>query len=467
MENAAKKPVIFISNFHPFTTRNIFDTGVLSGIAEGAEKVIVFVPQEKEEYMKRGYERGNILVHGINLDPLLFDKKTILFSRLAELLIHTRTKENHHLIYRAEGGSALKYYFSLFAMRTLGHVAWVKKFFRVLDDRLDNPRPFQKYFEKYRPQLAFATDIFDIRDTFFLKNAKSFGVRTVGLVRSWDNTNNKCLLRAVPDRILLQNEEMKRECLSYHAFPGEKISLTGVPQYEHYLRYKPISREEFCRQMGLDPKKRIILYSPAGKKYIDTDWQICEVLKELLEKRKIPQDVQFLIRLHPQNFTDMSRFAPHPNFVIDDPGVGFKSDRAKESEMSTATVNHLADTLYHSHLVINVISSIVIDAAIFDKPVLTIGFDGWEKEVPYHQSIERVQREEWLAELLETGVSPLAGDKEKLGALIREHLDCPEKLASVRKRFVGEHCWKFDGNSHKRVTTLVLGRYEEYQSLCR
>ena len=41
---------------------------------------------------------------------------------------------------------------------------------------------------------------------------------------------------------------------------------------------------------------------------------------------------------------------------------------------------HLGDTLYHADVVVNVASTITIEACIFDTPVVNINFDGAGRE---------------------------------------------------------------------------------------
>lgn len=452
------KDVIFIANFHPFTTRNIFDTGVLDIISSKSRKVVVFVPKEKENYMKTLYEKENIVVEGVE-DNKLFTREATFFYRLGEVLIDTKTKRDHQLKYRLASKRFyrhVKYYLMLFIIRTFGKSEFIKRTSRVVEGFSHKPRGFEKYFEKYKPNIVFSTDIFAEVDTLLVLEAKQRNVETRALVRSWDNTTNKTLLRVIPDKLLVQNETMKEECESIHLVPSNRIKVVGVPQFEYYLKYNPISRKDYCELMGLKEDKKIILYSPAGSKYSQTDWQIAEILKNLQKEGNIPSDVQFLIRLHPQNYTDLSQFKANENFVIDDPGVGLKVDRAKEFELGKQAVNHLADSLYHSALVLNVVSSMVVDAAIFNKPIITIGFNGWEKDVPYLKSVERVQQQEWLAVLNNTGCAPTAHNPQELATLINQYLSDPQKDSDLRKKFIKKHCYKFDGHSASRMANAVL-----------
>ena len=46
------KPLVFLSNFHPYVTKNTLNSGVLDVLASQS-KFIILVSKEKEEYFKQ------------------------------------------------------------------------------------------------------------------------------------------------------------------------------------------------------------------------------------------------------------------------------------------------------------------------------------------------------------------------------------------------------------------------------
>ncbi len=451
-----QKPVLFLTNFHPFISRNIFDSGAVSRIAEGAEHVYVFVLKHKEEYLREKYEKDNITVIGVDLDAYITAPKEVQLRRIAELLLDTRTKRLHQMIYRSRGGSLLKYIAARITMYVGGHSTLIKRLFRSYVQRHYTTTPFDAYFTAHTPTRAVATDPFSPFDLLFLKAAVHAHVPTTAIIRSWDNFGTKEYLSVLPDSVIVQNEEMIREAMVLHDIPKDRIRIVGVPQFEYYTKYNPIPRDEFCHKLGLDSQKEIIMFSPAGDKFSNTDWQVCEILRMAIEEGKFIKPVQLLVRLHPMNPTNLEKCIPSPHVVIDDPRVALKGKTVKEAEMGFAEVNHLADTLAHSAVVLNVVSSLLIDAAVMKKPIVTVGFDGWEKNVPLVRSVLAEQSNEWMKVLLDKGLSPVAHDPEELIERINEYLENPEKDGSLREHFVAEHCWKLDGKAPERIAHFLL-----------
>lgn len=451
-----QKSVIFISNFHPFVSRNVFDSGTLKLIADSSDKVFIFVLKEKEEYFKEKYEGGNVHVVGVSLIDPINTRDEIISRRCAELLLNTHTKVLHQKIYRAKGGKLYRYWFARFTMMLTSLLPFLRRLARTFFVRAKGSEVFDTFFSEYTPELVFVTDPFSPYDTLLMKAARKHKTALRSLVRSWDNFTTKEYLQVVPDTIMVQNMEMIHEGVALHDLPEDRFRLVGVPQFEYYKRYIPVSREVFCARLGFDPSRSIILFSPAGDKFSFTDWQICELLKRAEAAGKFGKDVQFVVRLHPMNPADLSKFERNERFVIDDPRVSFKAESQKQAELDMSAVNHLADSLYHSDVVVNTVSSLIIDAAIFDTPIVTVGFDGWEKNVPFVKSVLAEQSNEWMQVLLAKGISPITKNIDELVNEINVYLSDPSRDKDKRERFVKEHCWKLDGKAHERIAECVL-----------
>ena len=98
----------------------------------------------------------------------------------------------------------------------------------------------------------------------------------------------------------------------------------------------------------------------------------------------------------------------------------------------------------------------MIEAAIIDKPIITIGFDGFEKKVPYVRSMNRLHTEEGFAVLLDTGATVVVKDKEELGVALNAYLKDPSKDREKRKAFLANHFKHFDGKSVEHLAKFIL-----------
>lgn len=452
------RPVIFVSNFHPLITRNILHSGILERLSAHAD-IVLFVHDHKEEYFRTHYAGDHIIVEGINVEQWIKSRKNRFFTRIADWLLDTNVRKFRKLENLEKTGHVVRYYGSLLFTALLGRIMLFKKFMRYLDGLINNPKPLDLFFAKYKPKIVFATDIFNEHDILLLKNARTRDVRTLSMVRSWDNTTSIGFARCVPDELIVQNEIMKKEIVKYHAIPEHAIRISGIPQFEEYLNMSPSSREEFFHSIGADPKKQLILFAPAGNFFIDTDWQICQILTDLQNEGSIPRDVQFLIRLHPLMPVDLSGFQANENFIIDITGPALAqatSTTKMGGELKEDFYQHLFDSLHHVSLVINTISSLIIDAMAMEKPLITINFNGWEKRVPFLKSLKRWRMEENQMSWMSFGATRLVANKEELAEWINNYLNNPMLDAVKRKAFKRAYCGAYDGRSAERITSYVL-----------
>ena len=116
--------------------------------------------------------------------------------------------------------------------------------------------------------------------------------------------------------------------------------------------------------------------------------------------------------------------------------------------------SHLADLLYHSDAVVAFASSLAIDAALFNKPIVFIGFDGEPR--PYWRSLKRFYDFDHLRRFLVIGGVRFAKNMEELLGYIRSYLDNSRLDEDGRKAIIKEYSWKLDGKSGERLANFLL-----------
>jgi len=148
---------IFITSFHSLVSR-VLESGVLDHILKSGDvRVVIFVLHFKKTYFEKIFEsKKSIIIEGIERDAL--SKQTYLFYRLAFMLLDTRTMyhirrsfrgyRHKHEILIAQG-----------AANVLGRFKLTRNMFRMINYYFSGKQIFAPYFEKYKPDLVFSTDI--------------------------------------------------------------------------------------------------------------------------------------------------------------------------------------------------------------------------------------------------------------------------------------------------------------------
>ncbi len=115
----------------------------------------------------------------------------------------------------------------------------------------------------------------------------------------------------------------------------------------------------------------------------------------------------------------------------------------------------LAELMRYSDVVVNIASTITIDAAAFDTPTVNVAFDGYEKK-PYNLSCKRYYDYEHYKRIVDTGGIKISDTIDELIVHIQRSLDDPKQEAEGRARIRSEQCWQLDGQAGKRVGQYLL-----------
>lgn len=329
----------------------------------------------------------------------------------------------------------------------------------ALIDRLVSHPEAERLFDEHRPALLVAASPgLILPEVPLLRTAARRGVRTMAIDASWDNFTNKLLPARRVSRLVVWNELMKAQAVALHGYAPDEVTVAGVPQWDRYFRSPvTISREAFCARVGADPARRIVTLTTTPQELYRHHDHVLRVLVRAMSGGAWPQPAQVLVRLHPRDdLTCYAAFENVPGVIVEKPfrptvraGDGLDVDVTAESQQ------HLADTLAHSDVVVNVASTIAIEAAIFDTPVVNVAFDG-EEEAPFTRSARRYYRFTHYANVTRHGAVRVAWTPAELVAHVGAYLADPALDREGRQRVVREQCQFTDGRSAERVAAAVM-----------
>jgi len=156
---------IFITSFNPFISRNILSGDILKLLQRKKSlRIVIFCPDYKLDYFKENFASDNVVIEGVATEVI--NKQDIIFSYIGRSLISTKTLAIHRWEIFLRNKNIITFFFSYF-LAAVGRLDQIKRFVRWLDFVTINKSKFSFYFDKYRPNLVFATDIFHVGDFGF------------------------------------------------------------------------------------------------------------------------------------------------------------------------------------------------------------------------------------------------------------------------------------------------------------
>ncbi len=454
------KKTILIHVFDSNIVRNMLRTDVLKVLLSSGHKVVLLMQPRRIDVYKKEFSHKNIeIIEYPAPNPNIVE---LVGWFIAKNSIHTynvRQKQEELLDKKRERNLRLPKYLVarvVFAFsRFFFFRAIVKK---VVAHCFDHSR-FNLILEKYRPDIVFLPTIFTTNDIRLLKACKKKKIQTVGMIKSWDNLTGKDPMLIHPDWLIVHNQKVAEEAMVMHKYPQANIFVSGIPQLDVFAKSDfPSSRTDFVAKLGLDPNKKIVLYTAMGSWIVTHEKEIIEILADIVSN-KLPFPAQLLVRLHPAYASEDEKLKGIKNVILDRPGGSnfqFNSWRA-DWEFDIEDTRHLVSSIAHSAVVVNSGSTTTIDAACLDKPIINICFDGYagESEVQ-SRSVRRLLCKEHYMPIIKSGGVQVVYNIEELTKAIIDSIAEPSKYRDGRLKIVSEQCYKLDGNSGKRIGEYIL-----------
>jgi hypothetical protein len=257
-------------------------------------------------------------------------------------------------------------------LRTRAGLAALQRAFRVIDRALPPPGEVTDVFRRINPDVLLLTPLLYFRShqVDHVRCAKQLGITSVLGVGSWDHLTTKGLIHEAPDRVLVWNEAQKQEAIELHAVPAESIVVTGSQAYDHWFSTRPVlDRAAFCRQLGLDEGRPILLYlcsSPFIAPYeVGFVRRWASAVRGSADPRL--RSVNLLVRPHPQNAAQWAEVDLAAEFG--DAVVWPKN--GVNPIGGTARADYF-DSMYHAEAVVGVNTSGMIESGIVGRPVYSV-----------------------------------------------------------------------------------------------
>jgi hypothetical protein len=329
----------------------------------------------------------------------------------------------------------------------------------TLVDRLTAHPWADELFDKYQPALLVASNPgLILSEVPLLRTAARRKVRSMAVDPSWDNFTNKLIPVRRVNRLIVWNELMRHQAVDLHGYAAGEVLVAGTPQWDLYFKEGTIGpREAFFRQIGADPSRKLVTVTTTPRELYPHHDHVLRVLIRAMAEKAWHSKAQLLVRLHPRDELEAyAEFDGLPNVFIEKPFRGtVKAGDGLAIDITSENQRHLANTLRHSDVVVNVASTLAIEAAIFDTPVVNVSFDG-ETPSDWVRSARRYYRFTHYANITRHGAVRVAESPAQLVEQVGRYLDDPSLDREGRRRVVLEQCQFLDGRAAERVAAFVV-----------
>lgn len=324
-----------------------------------------------------------------------------------------------------------------------------------LECRLFGADAYLEFLDEHEPDLVVATSLgtFDF-DQFVLRAARKRGIQTASVILSWDNTTTRGYPGVKVDHVIAWSNIMKWELEALNDVAPDTVSVQGVAHFDDYFRPDPNwDRVEFMRSLRLDPDKKTILIATKSPNCYAQNPNIAKLLAEAIETGALPHDCQILLRVHPLHY----RFRDdkflyddvlevyrqlsenHDCLIINEPNI---TSKTVNYDMADQEILFLCRLLRTSDVLVNFFSTMNIESAIFDLPMVNVNFDNLTPLYPCdrgHRFDIRIDFEsDHNQRIVRSGGTKIANSPEEMIKSVRLYLEDPTLDSEGRRKIVEE-----------------------------
>lgn len=449
------KKTIFISLCLGVAIRNILRGGVFEKLKQNKDlRIVLLSPLADDPEFVEEFKGDNVFFEKLILyDKNKFKKAFVDVKKVLSLKrINTATTKIKHVDITGRDDFKKKV-FRFFSPAMENDYFW--NFLLKVEPSLFDLSHYDKLFEKYKPDLVFTTGLVAFDERLFLRRAVEKDIPTASMVMSWDNLTSKGCLDFKPDKAIVWNKIMKKEAVELHGFREEDVLITGAPQFDIYAKENDLTKEKFFEENNIPQDKKLITYATVTPKIFSRDYEIIEMILNAIKEDKFSVPCHLLIRPHQKDdFELYYKFKDDPNVTLQIP-VKKSKVLVDQGNFKKKDSIKLIGALKYSDVLVNVNSTVTIDAAIFDTPVVNIVFDGYEK-LPFMDSVRRYFEYPHFKELMAFNATALVHDEKELIDSIENYLVNPVKDSTNRQIMVENECYIIDGKASERIANILI-----------
>jgi hypothetical protein len=328
-------------------------------------------------------------------------------------------------------------------------------------------RIYGDLFDQLKPDLVITSTPGWRLDRYLLREAAQRGIQTATSIVGWDNPSSYAIPGAPVDRATCWSTAQQRELVLGSDWPPDRVHIGGIPSYDGYLRKTwLIPREDYFRLHGLDPGRKLVSYASSFVHFAPNFPNI-EALARLIADDELDQRCQLLVRLHPSHFQDKPRMFAEERRRIGELAANYPTVHVVQPAPLGGSLGYYggedmdekASMMAHSDVMVTVYSTMLVETAIHDTPMIAATLDvagGWNVAHKYSLALKDIGNWPTHSRFRESHAGRAAATKDELRHWLNAYLDSPKLDQAERRRFVEDEITYTDGSAGRRTAGFFL-----------
>ena len=379
-----KKSNIVISIPLVWSIRNF----ILSGIIEKLEphyNIYYFIPENVKEILTH----YNICEEKIIPVPALEVGKMskILFSIQSAIFQNKYKISSYNVFnsgYKKKSKSLKSKLFSFLVIVFSFH--FLKKILNLIDNfffDISIDQSIHLKLKEINPLYGLSTCCISSTEWPLLRALKNNDIKIIAHILSFDNLTSRGYLPIdYFDQYFVWNKKMKSELINFYGIKKQNIKITGTPQFDFHIGKRfALKKQYVLKKVGI-VKPNYILYCANHFALTPNEPILFECILKQLEKYDFSYKLDIVLRLHPMDKYERWEkiITRYNNIYINKPWSSFNRNSFNWGTPSSKDISFYSNLIKHSSIVLNIASTVSIDAAVLDIPTICLGFHPTDKQ---------------------------------------------------------------------------------------
>ena len=340
-------------------------------------------------------------------------------------------------------------------------------------------------FTRYKPDLVCVSRlVFCPEEYSIVGMCKIMKISTVGVcthLDAWTYPISDFACNLVPvDKLLVWSSTLREEIVNAHNYEFDNIIVTGCSEHDMFFNFshnlEPLSRERFFKKLGLDVKRKLLIFtvpsSPRNhNEFVSYLYELIQYLVYCVSEDKLISPCQLIIRIHPtttfkSQLSLRNDFGDKRHIFILPSGKSVEENfKLVDTNVNNNSQEYFAELLTYADALIACRSGVIVDAAIFDTPIISIPWPNllFQDITLMNKLYEELLRHKYLGGRLDIydkyvtsniGVS-MVYNKGKIIDYINSYLDDHSLGSPGRRELIKKLCGQIDGNASRRIVEAL------------
>jgi len=294
-------------------------------------------------------------------------------------------------------------------------------------------------------------------NSYWIAASKKLGLETTTIITNWDHPTTRGYQSIDSNQYLVWGKSMKEEMIKYQDAKKDNVVEVGSILFDMYNDKSfilPINKLKTKNSQNIKNGYALVITNSPYYPYN------LEIIKYL--RKHIQSEIKLVIRLHPlyNDHYAKEELALHKDYDRVESNVVYfypkSSSSALSADMSFEEIQLSASLIANAGVIVNSMSTMILDGLICNTPVVNIAFD-WKKNVLIYLLASKQEYRIHLKRILKADGLFLAKNRKELISLINK-LPLSKKLEynKSNKAIIKNECGTIDGNASINIAKNII-----------